>query len=532
MPDTRTRQVVVVGGGPVGVGLALDLSLRGISSTVVERRTELSAIPKGQGLSQRTMETMAGWGVAERVRAARTVPADHPIGQVTVYGDLLGEFWHASPDRALLAPYYSQANERLPQYRTEAVLRRALSERPDTELLLGARAVAVQQDADGVRVRVQVGDGPGAQEHLLEADYVVGCDGGRSLVREQLDIPRAGTDWQELVALVVFRSRDLHEALGRFPERSTYRVMHPDLHGYWMFFGRVDADEEFFFHAPVPPGSTAADLDVEGLLRRAAGFDVAVQVDHVGFWDLRVQVATRYRSGRAFIAGDAAHTHPPYGGFGLNNGLEDAVNLSWKLAAVLDGWGGPALLDSYDEERRAVFHDVGEDIIGGWIRADAAFLAEWTPDRDRAEFARRFEVASGEFGRRLRGFEPHYEGSPVVLGPPGAVSGAHGEHLLTARVGHHLPPRPLSTGGLVTDALGAGPGLLALDADPAAVTAFASAAHRAGMPLAVVEDTRAGGREDYGSALVLVRPDRFVAWAGDTAPPDVDAVVARFTGHG
>ena len=176
-------------------------------------------------------------------------------------------------------------------------------------------------------------------EQVLEGDYVVGCDGGHSLVREQADIERSGTDFDELVALVVFRSAELHEALKRFPDRSTYRVMHPDLKGYWMFFGRVDVGEGFFFHAPVPPGTTAENFDVAALLHRAAGFPFAVEVDHVGFWDLRVQVAQRYRAGRAFIAGDAAHTHPPYGGFGLNNGLEDAANLGWKLAAAAGGLG-------------------------------------------------------------------------------------------------------------------------------------------------------------------------------------------------
>jgi hypothetical protein len=350
------------------------------------------------------------------------------------------------------------------------------------------------------------------------------------MVREQADIERSGTDWDELVALVVFRSPELHQALTRFPDRSTYRVMHPDLKGYWMFFGRVDVGEQFFFHAPVPAGATA-DADVVGLLHRAAGFEFACEIEHVGFWDLRVQVAHRYRSGRAFIAGDAAHTHPPYGGFGLNNGLEDAVNLGWKLAAVLEGWGGDQLLESYSLERQAIFRDVGEDIIGGWIRADRAFLERYSPTVDRAEFERHFEEVAKDFGKRLRDFEPHYEGSPVVLGPPGGVISAHGEHTFRARAGHHLPPQPASTGRTLFEELGRGFTLLALDADEQDVATLEKAAEAAEVPLSVVRDTCTDGREAYGYRLVLVRPDQYVAWAGDVAPEDPAGVLATVTGR-
>ena len=518
--------VVVVGGGPVGVGLALELGLRGVSCAVVERRTQLSSIPKGQGLSQRTMEHVARWGLADELRAARTMPQGHPIGQVTVYRDLLGEFWHAPPGRELVQPYYAQANERLPQYRTEQVLRRRLAALPHVDSRIGWTATAVEQDAGGARVTVEH---DGVLE-VLEGAYVVGCDGGHSLVRQQADLERTGTDFGELVALVVFRSAELHEALRRFPERSTYRVMHPDLHGYWMFFGRVDVGEEFFFHAPVPSGTTPADLDPVALLHRAGGFPFACEIEHVGFWDLRVQVATVYRSGRAFIAGDAAHTHPPYGGFGLNNGLEDAVNLGWKLAAVLQGWGGEALLDSYSLERQPVFRDVGEDVIGGWIRDDRQVLETYRPEDDREEFARRFEEVTKGFGKRLRDFEPHYEGSPVVLGPPDGVSSAHGSHVFTARPGHHLPPQPLSGGGSVFEALGSAFTLLAFDAPEAAVAELEAKAAAEGVPLTVLRDTCEGGRQDYGARLVLVRPDQFVAWAGDVAPEDARAVLLTAAG--
>jgi 4-hydroxyisophthalate hydroxylase len=267
------------------------------------------------------------------------------------------------------------------------------------------------------------------------------------------------------------------------------------------------------------------------LLHRAAGFPFRCELEHVGFWDLRVQVARRYRAGRAFIAGDAAHTHPPYGGFGLNNGLEDAVNLGWKLQAVLEGWGGDALLDSYSAERQPVFRDVGEDIIGGWIHDDREVLERFSPKADEEEFERRFAELAAGFGRRLRDFEPNYEGSPVVLGPPGGVTSAHGSHTFTARPGHHLPPRALSSGRNVFEALGRGFTLLAFDMPETAVRGFEEAAGSAGIPLTVVRDTATEQRADYGARMVLVRPDQFVAWTGDAAPQDVPGLLAGVTGR-
>jgi hypothetical protein len=320
--------------------------------------------------------------------------------------------------------------------------------------------------------------------------------------------------------------------LQRFPPRSTYRVVAPYLKGYWAFFGRIDAEENFFFHAPLPEGSTPADLDVAQMLHQAVGREFPFALDHLGFWDLRVQVAKEYRSGRAFIAGDAAHTHPPYGGFGLNNGLEDAVNLSWKLAAVLQGWGGEGLLESYSPERQGVFADIGQNIIAAQIERDRGWLERWSPEADRAAFEAAFaEIASGGAELAVRDYEPHYEGSPVVAGPPGAVISAHGEHTFRARAGHHLAPLALSSGQNALDALGRGYTLLALDAPAAAATAVEDAAAAIGMPLTVVADTFADGREQYGCRLVLVRPDQHVAWAGDALPDDVEGLVHLVAGR-
>jgi 2-polyprenyl-6-methoxyphenol hydroxylase-like FAD-dependent oxidoreductase len=520
-------QTVIVGGGPVGTALALSLARSGIRCALIETRAGMHRIPKGQNLTQRTLEHFFFWSIADELRRAREMPEDAPIGEITAYGDLTSEYWHAPRGRELVRPFYFQDNDRLPQYRMEEVLRAKLAQ-TDVDARFGWQAVALRQDGNCVAVDVT---GPNGERETLRAEYAVGCDGGNSMVREASGISRSGTDFDQLMALVVFRSRELHERLKRFPPRSTYRVMHPELQGYWQFFGRIDAEDGFFFHAPIGRDTDRENLDFRAPLRRAAGFDFACEIDYGGFWQLRNAVAERYREGRVFVAGDAAHTHPPYGGFGLNNGLEDAVNLGWKLAAKLQGWGGEALLDSYSLERQPVFRDVAEDFIAARIREEAAFLARYNPAREKAEFERAWAERENDLGKRVHRYEPNYEGSSVVFGPPGANSGAHGDHSFVARAGHHLAPQPLSSGRNVFEELGPAFTLLAFDAVAKDVVRIEDAARVRKVPLKVVRDSQAGGREAYGCNLILVRPDQFIAWCGDEMSAAPEQLIATAAGQ-
>src|SRR6476619_1713774 len=437
----KRQQVIIVGGGPVGVALAVQLGIRGISCALVESRAELGRIPKGQNLTHRTLEHFYFMGIVDELRAARFLPPGFAIGEITSYGNLNSPYWFAPAGRELVHDYYFQKNDRLPQYQMEKVLRAKMATLPKVEARFGWTATKVEQDAAGARVTVTR---DGATE-VLEGEYVVGCDGGHSIVREQIGIPRSGHDFDQLMVLIVLRSRELHDELGkRFPPKSIYRAMHPDLNGYWKFFGRIDVGEGFFFHAPVPKDTTRDNFDFMGLLREATGFPFEATLDHVGFWDLRVAVAEKYQVGRVFIAGDAAHSHPPYGGFGLNNGLEDAVNLGWKLAARLHGWGGDGLLRSYGEERRPVFEETAEDFIAARIKREGEIINRVAPEQDKAAFEKMWTEFGTDVGWRVQNYEPNYEGSAVVIGPPGGVCSAHGDHLVVARPGHHLTPLPLS----------------------------------------------------------------------------------------
>ncbi len=527
----KRHQVIIVGGGPVGVGLAIELGQRGISCVVVERRVGQHNIPKGQNLNSRTLEHFYYWGVVDKLRAARIIPKEVPSSGITGYKSLMGEHWFALDGREMTNAYYFQANDRLPQYAMETVLRERMDALPSVETRWGWGARTVEQGDSGVRITIAK---EGSDEtEVLEADYAVGCDGGHSLVREQIGVQRGGNDYDQLMMLAVLRSRELHEIFGkRFPVRSTYRVLTPEWPRYWLFFGRIDVGEGWFFHSPVPNDIDRQRFDAHALIEKTVGTSFKAEYDHVGYWDMRVAVAERYQVGRVFIAGDAAHSHPPYGGYGVNNGLEDATNLGWKLAAKLQGWGSDALLASYSEERRPVFKETAEDFIEGRTRIEADVLERFSPEKDPEDFKKAWASLATDGNARIGAYAPHYAGSPVVLGPPGAVCSAHGMHTFEALAGHHLPPQKLSSGRNVFEELDAGFALLAFDADAGAVAGFEAAAHELGVPLKVIRDSLAGGREAYGTRLLLVRPDQYVAWCGDAPPMSPREILAKAVGKG
>ncbi|WP_238366511.1 FAD-dependent monooxygenase [Mesobacterium pallidum] len=500
---TQTFDVVINGGGPVGMALAIDLGQRGIRTCVVDRHPQPQQIPKGQNLTQRTCEHFIAWHCEDALRAAHVLPKGAGIGGMTLYGTLLSDYHLDWFNRATVGQYYHTANARLPQYKTEAVLRARAAEIEAITLLYGWNGESVQQDASGARLEIR--NRETEERRGLAAAYVVGADGSHSMVRNAVGLTETQKSHDKLMALLVFESEELHQLLQRYPDKAIYKVLHPDLDGYWLFFGRVDHGKSWFFHAPVPVGTTIDNFDFAGLLHRAVGKPFELTLTHVGFWDLRIAMADSYRAGRVFIAGDAAHSHPPYGGYGINTGFEDVRNLGWKLSACLQGWGGAALLDSYTAERQPVFASTARDFIERYIEKDRAFLRAHGPDKDGPAFDAAWRDSQSDTWD-VDKFEPNYAGSPIVPGSTGTPS-AMGHHEVAARPGHHLPPPSADVRGLTATF---NDGFTLLTPDRAAARAWSRVAQDMGIPL-VAPETQLEWFDVWQAPQVLVRPDGFVA---------------------
>lgn len=518
--------VIIVGGGPVGLGLAIDLAQKGVTSLVLERTTALHHIPKGQNLTQRTGEHFRAWGIGNAVRKASPIPPEFGNAGIVIYGQLLGDYHYDWFRRSAVRPYYFADNERLPQYDLEAVIQERVKDFPQITFQKGAEVTDLSQDNTGVTVTYTLED----QARTARGTYAAGCDGARSIVR---DITEIGSDVDHegpRMALLVFRSLALHELLERYPGKSIFNVMNPELEGYWQFLGRVDLEGRWFYHAPVPEGTTRENFDFTSYLHTVAGAEFDLEFEYIGFWDLRISRAQTYRAGRVFIAGDSAHSHPPYGGYGVNNGFEDARNLSWKLAAMLLGWGGNELLDSYSTERHAIFQSVSEDFIGRMIDDFRGFLSTYAPEKDQAAFEKAWNARANADDSGVTEYLPNYGGSPLVFGQAGDRNGVKGVHRFKAEAGYHLAPQDLPDGQDLWEALGPGFTLIDMTDNAALSNAFDAAARASGVPLKILTAKSAKLRDTYAAEAILVRPDQFIAWAGQADGADAAAILARAIG--
>jgi 2-polyprenyl-6-methoxyphenol hydroxylase-like FAD-dependent oxidoreductase len=522
-------EVIVIGGGPVGMGLAIDLGQRGISVAVIEPRHAPQPIPKGQNLTQRTGEHFRHWGVSAQIRAAAPIPHEFGSAGLTAFGSLLGGYTYDWYRRAEVRPYYFADHERLPQYDTETVLRARVAQIDCVRVLYGWTAEAVRDTNGGVTVAISHPDQ--ADQRRLSGEYAVGCDGSASITRAQASIEQDIDPHDRRMVLLVFKSTELHALLARFGGKSYFNVINPELHGYWQFLGRVDLDGMWFFHAPLAGLSSRDSQDFATLLHGVVGAKFDLSLEHIGYWDLRIATAKTYRRGRIFIAGDAAHSHPPYGGFGINTGFEDARNLGWKLAAMLRGWGGEALLDSYSAERRPVFASTARDFIERLIEDDRKFVARYDPTRDRAAFEAAWAKRAGGGNADVRAYAPHYQGSPIVIGGGAGPPGAVGSHTFAARSGQHLPPFELADGKDLFEALGTGLTLISVGGARDVVQRFADAAVRLGVPLTIIEQADTGTPNIYESRYILVRPDHYIAWAGSAEPIDAAKILGQAVGR-
>lgn len=531
-----SQRVVVVGAGPVGLSLAIELGWRGVPVTVVDQGDGRVPFPAGEAIFSRTMEHLRRWGCAQRARAQAAPPLDYPhriIFTTAVTGHLLAEFDYGVTNQSpgeygALTP---EGPAFLSKFSFVPELQRTARAQPGVDIRFGARLESVDQDADGVRALVR--DVATGAEETLDCAYLVACDGGRSGVRRALGIEFEGAFAQGHNVAVHFRAPDL---IGLLRARtggpaaqiqtlsSARRPYITVVNGLdeWRLSVSVE-------HEPTPE-------DIVGWVHEAVGAPIEVEILTAQPWSGHRVVARSYREGRVYLAGDAAHLLWPKGGFGANTGIGDAVDLGWKIAATLQGWGGPGLLESYEAERRPIAVRNVSEASSNWA-SDSQLVPDPALHRSD-EVGERARAEIGHLIRRLRGREfrsigvqlgYRYVGSPICV-PDGSPepSDEPDEYVPSTWPGCRAPHAWLSDGSSTLDWFGRGFVLVTLgQVEDAPLLA---AAARIGLPMTVLQLTDPATARLYERALVLVRPDGHVAWRGDAPPTDPGAVLDHVRG--
>ena len=531
--------VLVVGGGPVGLSLALELGLQGHRCLLVDLNERSDVAPRAKTTNVRSRELMRRWGIAERLAQASPFGVDYPSNVVfatRLAGHELARFengFYCSPVRD---ERYSEHAQWIPQYKVEAVLRQRVAEFPSVERCLSTRLESWVEDADGIVAQLK-NDATG-ETWQMRAAYLVGADGARSTVRDLLGIEMEGTSPLAHYHNIVFRSPGLSRKHGLGPA-----IM------YWLVNDEVpaviaplDTGDLWTFGCPKLANT---DADPATLIRAALGMDVEVEIVNRDAWTAHQLIARAYRSGRAFLVGDACHLHPPFGGHGMNMGIGDAVDLGWKLSAVLKGWGGQALLDSYEIERRQVHRRVIDESVENHAHSSRSLVVEGIeaegPEGDAVRAgvreqilthkAREFHSLGMVLGGRLAT-------SPVLaaddFGPPAPADSS--TYVPSANPGSLAPHAWLSEGKAFGASLYdhfAVDAMTLLVTRPEAMAAadkVVRAAVAARVPLRVIAPPSTALHALYKADMALIRPDQFIAWRGNS-PADASKALLRAVGR-
>jgi 2-polyprenyl-6-methoxyphenol hydroxylase-like FAD-dependent oxidoreductase len=520
-------QAVVAGAGPVGMAAAIDLASRSIRTLVCEPRAQGDyGVAKVNLTNARSMEHFRRWGIADRLRANDPVPSD-VIRDLTfstrANGKIIFNAEGAYEWRERL-PIASEVPEWAPFQAIEKTLREKLLELPNATFLPNSSVLDFVQDKGGVEVTYKGPDGVKS----IEAKYILLADGAQSELRKKINL-RLGGETLFFNSSLYFRSPALKNLFGKTQLSSMTFFVNEDAYGD-IIVPQSAEDHWVYLISPTPDGVDPDDWDtVRAMMFRSIGQEFEIFEPKGYYWGSHARMAKTFNFGRAFLIGDAAHLTPPFGGFGMNMGIGDAADLGWKIAAVLDGWGGPQLLETYTLERR----EVCDFIIQGSahnnkVWGKALVQPHMEDDSERGDKVRA-EVRDFIIREKTRQFRSlgaqlgyRYTMSPIIVGDgTEAPPLDYGGYTPSAVPGCRAPHLWLEDGSSLYDHFGADFCLLKLD--PLVDTApIESAAERLSMPLNVCELDNAEARSLYERKLVLIRPDQHVAWRGDELPSDSD----------
>lgn len=539
-PKKSHYQVIVAGGGPVGTMLAYDLGRRGIDTLLVDYRMPLGKKFKAGSCNIRSMEHIRRFGVDGAVKRAFPVVPGFDL-DVVFATSCDGKEIHRFPKCLGWGPndFSPERTQMIPQQLLRATIRDEIAARcPTVEVVDDWRVETLDQDDDSVTI--EIAHAEESETRSVTGRWAVGCDGGTSVVRKEIGSRLEGEGARARNLSIMFNAPDL-------PALTTIRMGQQ----FWLVSDKIDAqliwgrnyqfddDNELMVWKTTPEIEDDMRRDPASFVYRAAGFTFPLTITSIDAWKTHELVADRWRSGRVFLAGDAAHLHPPTGGLGLNTGIGDVADLGWKLAATLEGWGGDALLDTYETERRSLAARVVGQANRNYNSGSPGSyfepgIADDTPEGE----AIRHRVGERIFGDKNDEFNSPglvlgycYEGSPAIVPdgsppPPWSIVSFRPSAHPGCRLPHALDP----TGTPLYDRLVEGLSLIVVgEPSEAESERFQASASRRNVPCTVVA-IHTDLLALYENRLLIVRPDQHVSWRGDALPQDLDAVLDRITG--
>ena len=533
----KTR-VVIVGAGPAGLALAIELGQRSIPCLLIERNDRVGYAPRAKTTNVRTREHLRRWGIADKLGAAAPLGLDYP-SNVTFVTRLNGHGLTSIKNAMYCAPgknpLYSEHAQWIPQYTVEEVMRAHAQSLASVEIRFSSELTSFEQTEDGVTTQVR--DLAGQTDYTVEGAYLVGADGARSAVRTAIGATMEGTYGLSRNYNVVFRAPGLAQAHPHGPAIMYWQINSdvPSL------IGPMDSgDKWFFMPTQMSEGKKITAEEAPALIRQATGIDIPIEVLSTDEWVASRLVADKYSDRRIFLIGDACHLHPPFGGYGMNMGVGDGVDLGWKMAAVLQGWGGQTLLDSYEMERRPVHNFVMDEAVANHAMLGKQLWQEGLEDSTEAGETLRREVGALIQVAKIREFNTlgvvlgyRYDASPVIVSD-GTTPPARDflNYVPSACPGSLAPHAWLHDGSSLYDHFGMGYTLLAMcDADAHALEKVREAARLAGVPLKVIQPQEPVLKDLYQARYALIRPDQHVAWRGNAWPDNAGFIFARLCGQ-
>lgn len=536
-------EVLVVGAGPVGLALVGDLGWRGHSCILADQGDGVVGQPKMDMVGLRTMEFCRRWGLVTDVEGApygRNYPQDN-VYLTSLNGWEMGRQPMPSMNAAAYPPESPQRRERCPQNMFDPILQKFARSQAGVDLRYGHRLVSFTQDREGVTSTLL--NQASGQALTLRTRYLVGCDGAKSAVREHLGIGMQGRGVLTHTTNIVFRCAHFNQLHDKAPG---YRYMFVGKGGTWATIVAINGNDQWRMSiiGNAQERKRYTDREIKIMACQALGREFDPEILSVLRWTRIEQVADRYREGRAFMAGDAVHLTSPTGGLGMNTGIGDAVDLSWKLAAVLEGWGGDALLDSYTTERRPVAQRITRFSTGNLQTMKqvpgADKVLDTGPEGDAARKAVGHALGEGlkrEWFSQNMHLGYRYDNSPVCVfnepEDPAAIEAEREDavnYRPSTRPGCRAPHAWLVDGRSMLDLFGKGLVLVVTGGgnDFAALQAVAKSRN---IPLAIERIEDPAVRALYEKPQVLVRPDGHVAWRGDNINVLASEVLATATGN-